>query len=161
MKLRQRAFYYIAIYADPQDPNTVYAPNVDGLWISHDGGHKWHASRPPHGDNHIVWVNPHDSNILLEGNDGGATVSTDGGKSWSPEHNQPTGQFYHIAIDNQFPYHIYGAQQDEGSVEGPSATSEGSIPTDSRKNANSPSIASVCPTTEPDRAENPAQFVPN
>jgi photosystem II stability/assembly factor-like uncharacterized protein len=134
MKLRQRAFYYIAIYADPQDPNTVYAPNVDGLWISHDGGHKWHASRPPHGDNHIVWVNPHDSNILLEGNDGGATVSTDGGKSWSPEHNQPTGQFYHIAIDNQFPYHIYGAQQDEGSVEGPSATSEGSIPTDTWRN---------------------------
>ena len=130
MKLRQRAFYYIAIFADPQDPNTVYAPNVDGLWISHDGGHKWHASRPPHGDNHIVWVNPHDSNILLEGNDGGATVSTDGGKSWSPEHNQPTGQFYHIAIDDQFPYHIYGAQQDEGSVEGPSATSYGSIPSD-------------------------------
>lgn len=130
MKLRQRAFYYIAIFADPQDPNTVYAPNVDGLWISHDGGRKWHASRPPHGDNHIVWVNPHDSNILLEGNDGGATVSTDGGKSWSPEHNQPTGQFYHIAIDNRFPYHIYGAQQDEGSVEGPSATSYGAIASD-------------------------------
>lgn len=130
MKLRQRAFYYIAIFADPQNVNTVYAPNVDALWISHDGGKTWHASRPPHGDNHIVWVNPHDSNILLEGNDGGATVSTDGGKTWSPEHNQPTGQFYHVALDGQFPYHIYGAQQDEGSTEGPSATSYGSIPTE-------------------------------
>lgn len=130
MKLRQRAFYYMDIFADPQDPNTVYAANVDALWISHDGGKTWKPSRPPHGDNHIVWVNPHDSNILLEGNDGGATVSTDGGKSWSPEHNQPTGQFYHIAIDNRFPYHIYGAQQDEGSTEGPSATQYGSIPSE-------------------------------
>ena len=130
MKLRQRAFYYMAIYADPQNADVVYAPNVDALWISKDGGAHWHASRPPHGDNHIVWVNPHDSNILLEGNDGGATVSTDGGKTWSPEHNQPTGQFYHIALDDDFPYHIYGAQQDEGSTRGPSATSYGSIPTD-------------------------------
>jgi photosystem II stability/assembly factor-like uncharacterized protein len=128
MKLRQRAFYYMDIFADPKDPDTVYSCNVDGLWISHNGGKTWHASRPPHGDNHIVWVNPNDTSVLLEGNDGGATVSTDGGKTWSPEHNQPTGQFYHISLDNQFPYHIYGAQQDEGSVEGPSATADGSIP---------------------------------
>ncbi len=130
MKLRQRAFYYIAIYADPQNPNVAYAPNVDALWISRDGGKVWHASRPPHGDNHTVWVNPHDPNVLLEGNDGGATVSTDGGKTWSAEHNQPTGQFYHVALDGQFPYHVYGAQQDEGSVEGPSATSFGGISSD-------------------------------
>ena len=130
MKLRQRAFYYMDVFADPKDPNTVYSCNVDGLWISHNGGKTWHSSRPPHGDNHIVWVNPNDTNILLEGNDGGATVSTNGGKTWSDEHNQPTGQFYHISIDNQFPYHIYGAQQDEGSVEGPSATQYGSIPSD-------------------------------
>jgi photosystem II stability/assembly factor-like uncharacterized protein len=134
MKLRQRAFYYMDIFADPKDSNTVYSCNVDGLWISHDGGKTWHASRPPHGDNHIVWVNPSDTNILLEGNDGGATVSTNGGKTWSGEHNQPTGQFYHISIDDQFPYHIYGAQQDEGSVEGPSATQYGSIPSDAWRN---------------------------
>ena len=127
MKLRQRAFYYLSIYVDPQNPNVVYAPNVDGCWISRDGGRRWHALRPPHGDNHIVWVNPHNSDILLEGNDGGATVSTDGGKTWSQEHNQPTGQFYHIALDSQFPFHIYGAQQDEGSIEGPSAAEGGSI----------------------------------
>ena len=128
--LRQRAFYYMAIYADPKDPNTVYAPQVDALWVSHDGAKTFRKLHTPHGDNHIVWINPNSTNILLEGNDGGATVSTDGGNTWSEEHNQPTGQFYHINIDNQFPYHIYGAQQDEGSTEGPSANPGGSIPTD-------------------------------
>jgi photosystem II stability/assembly factor-like uncharacterized protein len=127
MKLRQRAFYYLAIFADPKDPNTVYAPNVDACWKSTDGGKTWKPLRPPHGDNHIVWVNPNDTNILLEGNDGGASVSTDGGKTWSDEHNQPTGQFYHVALDDRFPFHVYGAQQDEGSMEGPSASRNGSI----------------------------------
>ncbi|HEV2205653.1 MAG TPA: hypothetical protein VGR36_03890, partial [Candidatus Acidoferrales bacterium] len=129
MKLRQRAFYYMAIWGDPKDANTAYAPQVDALFASHDGGKTWKRLRTPHGDNHAVWVNPHNTNILLEGNDGGATVSTDGGKTWSQEHNQPTGQFYHINLDDQFPYHIYGAQQDEGSFEGPSADPGGSIPT--------------------------------
>ncbi|WP_298068960.1 hypothetical protein, partial [Oleiagrimonas sp.] len=126
--LRQRAFYYMSIYADPRDANTVYVPEVDALWVSHDGGQHFAKLHTPHGDNHIVWINPHDPRLLLEGNDGGATVSLDGGKTWSSEHNQPTGQFYHVALDGQFPFHIYGAQQDEGSFEGPSATSDGMIP---------------------------------
>ncbi|HEX5433483.1 MAG TPA: exo-alpha-sialidase, partial [Candidatus Angelobacter sp.] len=128
MKLRQRAFYYMTIYADPKDPDTVYAPEVDALWVSHDGGRSFTKLRTPHGDNHVVWVNPNNTRILLEGNDGGATVSTDGGKTWSTEHNQPTGQFYHVNLDNQFPFHIYGAQQDEGSFEGPSASDGGTVP---------------------------------
>jgi len=128
MKLRQRAFYYMAIYVDPKDPNTVYAPEVDALWVSHDGGKTFTKLRTPHGDNHVVWINPDDTKILLEGNDGGATVSRDAGKTWSTEHNQPTAQFYHVNIDDQFPYHIYGAQQDEGSFEGPSAQAGGMIP---------------------------------
>jgi photosystem II stability/assembly factor-like uncharacterized protein len=128
MKLRQRAFYYMAIFVDPKDPNTVYMPQVDGVYTSHDGGKTFRPVRPPHGDNHIIWVNPNDTRIMLEGNDGGATVSTDGGKSWSQEHNQPTGQFYHVNLDDQFPFHIYGAQQDEGSTDGPSASPSGSIP---------------------------------
>lgn len=127
-KLRQRAFYYMTIYADPKDPNTVYAPEVDALWVSHDGGKTFKKLRPPHGDNHVVWINPNDTRILLEGNDGGATVSTDGGNTWSTVHNQPTGQFYHVNLDGQFPFHVYGAQQDEGSFEGPSAHSGGTIP---------------------------------
>ena len=126
--LRQRAFYYMTIYADPTDPDTVYVPQVDALWVSHDGGKSFSKLHTPHGDNHIVWINPAHPKILLEGNDGGATVSTDGGKTWSTEHNQPTGQFYHIALDGRFPFHIYGAQQDEGSYEGPSATPNGLIP---------------------------------
>ncbi len=128
MKLRQRAFYYMTIYVDPKDPNTVYAPEVDALWVSHDGAKTFTKLKTPHGDNHVIWINPDDTRILLEGNDGGATVSTDGGKTWSTEHNQPTGQFYHVNIDDQFPYHIYGAQQDEGSFEGPSAQAGGVIP---------------------------------
>ncbi|HVA56456.1 MAG: glycosyl hydrolase [Gemmatimonadaceae bacterium] len=127
-KLRQRAFYYMAIFADPTNPNTVYMPEVDGLFVSHDGAKTFTPLHPPHGDNHVVWINPHDPKILLEGNDGGATVSTDGGKTWSTEHNQPTGQFYHVNLDDQFPFHMYGAQQDEGSVGGPSATSQQSVP---------------------------------
>jgi photosystem II stability/assembly factor-like uncharacterized protein len=127
MELRQRAFYYMSIFADPTKADTVYVPQVGGLWVSRDGAKTFAALHTPHGDNHIVWVNPRNPKILLEGNDGGATVSTDGGKTWSTEHNQLTGQFYHIAIDDQFPFHMYGAQQDEGSFEGPSASASGFI----------------------------------
>lgn len=128
MKVRQRGFYYMAIFADPKDPATIYAPQVDALWVSHDAGKTFTKLHTPHGDNHALWINPNNTKILLEGNDGGATVSTDGGKTWSPDHNQPTGQFYHVNLDDRFPYHIYGAQQDEGSVEGPSASPDGAIP---------------------------------
>ncbi|MGB6489659.1 MAG: hypothetical protein WBE91_22545 [Steroidobacteraceae bacterium] len=126
--LRQRAFYYMSIYSDPTNADVVYVPEVDALWVSRDGGRNFSKLHTPHGDNHIVWVNPNDPKLLLEGNDGGGTVSTDGGKTWSGDHNQPTGQFYHVAVDDQFPFHIYGAQQDEGSFEGPSATAHGMIP---------------------------------
>ncbi|MGH9411908.1 MAG: WD40/YVTN/BNR-like repeat-containing protein [Vicinamibacterales bacterium] len=128
MKLRQRAFYYMSIFADPKDPDTAYVPEVDALWVTHDGGKVFTQLHTPHGDNHIVWINPDHTNTLLEGNDGGATVSVDGGRTWSTEHNQPTGQFYHVNLDDRFPYHIFGAQQDEGSFEGPSASGGGNIP---------------------------------
>ncbi|MDE2270679.1 MAG: exo-alpha-sialidase [Xanthomonadaceae bacterium] len=127
-KLRQRAFYYMAIFVDPKDPDTVYMPQVDALFVSHDGGKSFKKLHTPHGDNHIVWINPRNTDILLEGNDGGATVSTDRGKTWSTEHNQPTGQYYTVSLDDRFPFHMYGSQQDEGSFEGPSATPEGKIP---------------------------------
>ena len=126
--LRQRAFYYMSIYVDPSHPDTVYVPNVDGVWVSHDGGKAFKLLNMPHGDDHIVWIDPGDPKLLLVGNDGGATVSTDGGKTWSTEHNQPTGQFYHVAIDKAFPFNVYGAQQDEGSFEGPSAVPDGPVP---------------------------------
>ena len=77
-KLRQRAFYYTAIFADPTDANRAYAPNVDAMYVTNDGGKVWKTiDGIPHGDNHIIWINPNHPNILLEGNDGGATVSVE------------------------------------------------------------------------------------
>ncbi len=128
-KLRQRAFYYMAIFADPTDANRVYAPNVDAMYVSTNGGKVWDGlPGDTHGDHHILWINPHHPNILLEGNDGGATVSVNRGDTFSREDNQPTGQIYHIALDNQFPFHIFGASQDEASWEYTSAFVGGSIP---------------------------------
>lgn len=127
MKLCQRAFYYTAIYADPVNPNVAYAPQVDGVYRTKDGGRTFTEVDTPHGDNHIVWINPRNHRILLVGNDGGGTVSIDGGSNWSSEVNQPTGQYYHVALDDQFPFHVFGAAQDEGAYEGPSAALGGSI----------------------------------
>jgi photosystem II stability/assembly factor-like uncharacterized protein len=121
MKLRQRAFYYTAIFVDPTNPEVAYAPNVDAVWRTKDGGKTWSGVNTPHGDNHIVWINPRNPKIILVGDDGGASVSTDGGDTFSTDLNQPTGQFYHVALDNQFPFHVFGASQDEGAYEGPSA----------------------------------------
>ncbi|MGH8199045.1 MAG: VPS10 domain-containing protein [Steroidobacteraceae bacterium] len=120
LDITQRAFYYNTVYVDPKDPNTVYLPNAD-VFVSHDAGRKLTKLHPPHGDNHVFWINPNDPRTLVEGNDGGATVSLDGGKTWSADDNQPTGQFYHANLDDQFPFHIYGAQQDRGSVEASNA----------------------------------------
>ena len=127
MNITQRAFYYMNIFVDPKDPETIYLPNV-GVYVSHDGGKKLTALHPPHGDNHVLWINPNNTQIFIEGNDGGATVTQNGGKAWSSENNQPTGQFYHANLDDQFPFHIYGAQQDRGSDEAPSAVPAGVIP---------------------------------
>jgi photosystem II stability/assembly factor-like uncharacterized protein len=121
MKLRQRAFYYMAIFVDPTNPDVAYAPQVDGVYKTKDGGKTFTSIDMPHGDNHIVWINPRNPKIILVGNDGGGTVSVNGGDTWSNEHNQPTGQYYHVAIDDQFPFHVFGAAQDEGAFEGPSA----------------------------------------
>ena len=129
VELRQRAFYYMAIYADPTNPKSVYVPNVDGaLGIArrrqdvHACCIRRTATTTSSGSTRTT------RKILLDGNDGGATVSTDGGETWSSEHNQPTGQFYHVALDEQFPFHVYGAQQDEGAFEGPSAMPGGDDP---------------------------------
>ena len=121
MKLRQRAFYYTAIYADPTNPRVAYAPEVDGIYKTKDGGKTFTNIDMPHGDNHIIWIDPQRPTTLLVGNDGGGTISVDGGAHWSSERNQPTGQFYHVALDDQFPFHVFGASQDEGAFEGPSA----------------------------------------
>ncbi len=113
--LRQRAWYYSRVFADPLKLDTVYATNVNFL-KSEDGGKTFTSIRTPHGDNHYLWIAPNDSNRMAEVNDGGATITTNGGRTWSPEDNQPTAQFYRVALDQDFPYHAYGAQQDNSTV---------------------------------------------
>jgi photosystem II stability/assembly factor-like uncharacterized protein len=113
--LRQRAWYYSRIFADPQKLNTVYVLNV-AFYRSDDGGKTYNPIRTPHGDNHYLWIAPNDPNRMIEGNDGGANITTNGGRTWTSEDQQPTAQFYRVALDNDFPYHAYGAQQDNSTV---------------------------------------------
>lgn len=125
-RLRQRPWYFMHIVADPQQVDTVYVLNV-GFYRSRDGGAHFETIRVPHGDNHAMWIDPTDPYRMIVGNDGGATISTDGGKTWSTLDNQPTAQFYHVAVDNRFPYYVYGAQQDNSTVAIASRTAHGYI----------------------------------
>ena len=126
-RLRQRAWYYSRIYADPRNADTVYVLNT-GFYKSNDGGKSYTPISVPHGDNHDLWIAPDDPNRMINSNDGGANVSYNGGRSWT-EQDQPTAQFYRVAVDNDFPYHIYGAQQDNSTVRIASRTTDGGITT--------------------------------
>ncbi len=112
--LRQRAWYYSRIYADPLRPDTVYVLNT-GFYRSDDGGKTYTAIPVPHGDNHDLWIAPNDSRRMVQSNDGGANVSTDAGGTWTNQ-SHPTAQFYRVALDEDFPYGIYGAQQDNTTI---------------------------------------------
>ncbi len=115
LRFRQRAWYFSKIYADPRAADTLYVLNT-GLFRSVDGGKEFKLLPARHGDHHGLWIDPKDPNRLANANDGGASVSIDGGETWSTQNNQPTAQFYHVAVDNAFPYHIYGAQQDNSNL---------------------------------------------
>ncbi len=121
-----RLWYYSAVTADPLDENTVYVMNLT-VHRSIDGGKTFSRVRVPHGDTHILWIDPKDSKRMINGNDGGGTVSYDAGQSWSSIYNQPTAQFYHVTTDNQFPYRIYGAQQDNSAISVLSRSDDGGI----------------------------------
>lgn len=121
-----RAWYYSAITADPRDENTLYTMNLS-TWRSVDGGRTWTVIRVPHGDTHQLWIDPKNPERMIHANDGGATVSFDAGQTWSSIYNQPTAQFYHVIADNQFPYRVYGAQQDNSTVSIASRSDNGSI----------------------------------
>jgi len=121
----QRAWYYTHLYADPQDENTVYSLNVR-FYKSVDGGKTFESYGVPHGDVHDLWLNPDDPRRMVVANDGGAQVSVDGGESWSTYYNQPTAEIYSLTVDNEFPYRVYGPQQDNSTIRLP-AWSEGSI----------------------------------
>lgn len=125
-RIRQRAWYFSKIYADPKAVDTVYALNT-GMLRSTDGGKTFSLVPATHGDHHALWIDPTDPNRLINANDGGASVSLDGGATWSSQDNQPTAQFYHVAVDQRFPYWVYGAQQDNSNLAVASFADEGVI----------------------------------
>jgi photosystem II stability/assembly factor-like uncharacterized protein len=113
--LRQRAWYYTHVHADPGSNDGVYVLNVQ-LHVSSDGGRTFRQIQAPHGDHHAIWIDPHDPARIINGNDGGANVSYNGGRSWTAQDNQPTAQFYHVTTTSDFPYRVCGAQQDNSTV---------------------------------------------
>ena len=113
--LRQRAWYYSRIYADPNNEDMVYVMNVQ-FWRSKDGGRTFESFRTPHGDHHDLWIAPENSDRMIVGDDGGGQVSYSGAQDWSTYMNQPTSQFYRVTTDNHFPYRVLGAQQDNSTV---------------------------------------------
>ena len=123
-RLTQRAWYYIEVFVDPQNENTVYVLNAPGL-KSVDGGRTWTRISGTHGDYHHLWINPKNGQNMIVSNDGGGAVSFNGSKTWSTQNNQPTAQFYRVNADNLFPYNIYGGQQDNTSVKIASRSTKG------------------------------------
>ncbi|MBX5446102.1 glycosyl hydrolase [Sphaerobacter sp.] len=128
-ELRQRPWYYMHIFADPVNPDVLYVLNLR-FWKSIDGGATYIGIPTPHGDHHDLWIDPKNPKRMIHGNDGGACVSLDGGVTWSSIYNQPTAQFYHVTTDTQFPYRIYGAQQDNTTLSIPSYSDRGVITAD-------------------------------
>jgi photosystem II stability/assembly factor-like uncharacterized protein len=127
-RIDSRGWYFGEIVVDPRNPDVVYCPNVS-IYRSTDGGRHFVAIKgAPGGDDyHALWIDPAVPTRMIFGSDQGVGVSVDNGKSWSSWYNQPTAQFYHVTVDNQFPYHVYGAQQDSGSIDTSSRGNDGSI----------------------------------
>ena len=124
--IQTRSWYYMNVIADPANADVVWVMNAPVL-KSIDGGNTFSVVNAMHGDNHALWIDPVDARRLINGNDGGASVSLDGGKSWSTQDNQPTAQFYHVTVDDDFPYKLYSGQQDNSSVVIRSSGTDGSI----------------------------------
>ncbi|NND63852.1 MAG: hypothetical protein HKN48_11750 [Flavobacteriaceae bacterium] len=120
-----RPFYYSEIYVDPQNENRVYSV-FTYVNVSEDGGKNFKQLMPAYGvdngvhpDHHAWWIHPTNGDFMIDGNDGGMNITKDGGKTWRFIGNLPVAQFYHIAVDNEFPYNVYGGMQDNGSWRGP------------------------------------------
>ena len=118
-QLISRPFYYVALAADPTNADVVYG-GAENFFKSTDAGATWTTFRTPHGDNHDMWISPRDGRLMIQSNDGGANVSQDGGRTWSTQMNQPTAEIYGVWLDDQYPYRLYGAQQDNTTVIVPS-----------------------------------------
>ena len=114
-ELTGRTYYFQKLMADPVDTDTVYVLNWS-LLVSRDGGESFDKIETGHADHHAFWIDPSNNRRMIDGSDGGAQVSFNGGDSWSTLHNQPTGQFYTLTLDDQEPYNLYGSQQDWSSI---------------------------------------------
>jgi len=126
-RLRSRAWYYTHITADPKSPDVAYALDT-AIFRTIDAGKTWAPlSGLPHGDHHSLWIDPTNPLRMANANDGGGTISVDGGQTWTRQDTQPTAQFYHIIADDQFPYSVYGAQQDNTPVRVPTRSDRGRI----------------------------------
>ncbi len=117
---------YTHVIAQPQDPDIVYVPWME-LFKSADGGRTFTSLPMPHSDHHALWIDPRNPQRMIEGSDGGAIVTLNGGNSWSSQYNQPTAEFFHLAVDRQFPYRVYATQMDSSAVSVPSRTTESAI----------------------------------
>ena len=124
-----RPFYYTNVDADPTNADVVYV-GTEGFYRSIDAGRTWRTMRTPHGDNHELWINPRNPAIMLQTNDGGANVTLDGGRTWSSQYNQPTAEIYQVYVDDQVPYRLYGAQQDNSTLILPSLPTASGPPDD-------------------------------
>lgn len=118
--IRQRAWYYYRVFADPANANIVYTTNIR-FHRSIDGGKTFSTIPVRHGDTHDLWIDPDNPDRMILGDDGGAEISNNGGQTWTTEDNQPTAQIYRVTTDDRFPYWVYGAQQDNTTVAIPSA----------------------------------------
>lgn len=120
-----RPFYYSEIYVDPENENRIYTV-FTYINVSEDGGKNFKQLMPAYGvdngvhpDHHAWWIHPKNGKFMIDGNDGGLNITKDGGKSWRFIGNLPVAQFYHINVDHEFPYNVYGGMQDNGSWRGP------------------------------------------
>lgn len=123
-QITDRPFYYQEIYVDPKNENRIYDIHAN-VTISEDGGKTFttnHFLPGIHVDNHAWWINPEDPNFMIDGNDGGLGITRDRGKTWVFDEKLPVGQFYHVNVDNEMPYHVMGGMQDNGSWHGPAYT---------------------------------------
>ena len=114
-ELWTRSWYYMHVFAHPTDADMVWVLNAPAF-LSVDGGRSFRRVPTPHGDNHDLWIHPTMPNYIVEANDGGGNVSVNGGATWSTQKNQATAQFYRVATDDQFPYLVYGGQQDNSAI---------------------------------------------
>ncbi|QCX01500.1 glycosyl hydrolase [Aggregatimonas sangjinii] len=121
-----RSWYYMEIFADPQNEDIVYVLNAP-VTKSIDGGKSFTPLPTPHGDNHHLWIDPDNNQRMINSNDGGSNVSHNGGQSWSTQQNQNTAQFYRVITDNLVPYNVYGGQQDNSTVAIASRTNDAGI----------------------------------